>query len=200
MRDERIVPIFVGEGMVQRYIHALDEVNRMAAVSYRESGGNVENVIGDILSLLIAAYRHGIEDIADMLMYRMYIDLNRMNNAIYKNIGGKTFEDRVRDHMAADDPKGLQMLAESEYHRVYSQAEFDGAEDYEADTGLTPTKKWNTMNDNDVRETHDFLEGVSVDLHEEFHTVDGDHALVPGGFEKAENNAGCRCWLTFGVA
>ena len=77
--------------MVQRYIHALDEVNRMAAVSYRESGGNVENVIGDILSLLIAAYRHVIEDIADMLMYRMYIDLNRMNNAIYKNIGCKTF-------------------------------------------------------------------------------------------------------------
>lgn len=53
------------------------------------------------------------------------------------------------------------------------------------------------MEDDKVRDTHDYLEGMSVGIDEEFYTYDGDHALYPGGFENAQNNVNCRCFLTY---
>ena len=49
------------------------------------------------------------------------------------------------------------------------------------------------MRDDKVRETHDYLEGVEVDLASEFVTFDGDSAKFPGDFSRAENNVNCRC-------
>ena len=57
------------------------------------------------------------------------------------------------------------------------------------------TKTWGTMLDESVRETHSYLESVSVPLEEEFFTFDGDHAPYPGLFQKAENNVNCRCFV-----
>jgi hypothetical protein len=51
--------------------------------------------------------------------------------------------------------------------------------------------------DDRVRDTHDPLEGVTVDWDEEFYTWDNDHAPYPGAFEKPENSVNCRCWLTY---
>ena len=60
-------------------------------------------------------------------------------------------------------------------------------------------KVWATMEDERVRETHNFLDGVSVPLGTLFVAIDGDSARYPGDFTKAENNCGCRCWLVFRV-
>jgi hypothetical protein len=51
--------------------------------------------------------------------------------------------------------------------------------------------------DNRVRDTHFYLEGMTVDINDKFYTYDGDSAYRPGGFEKAENNCGCRCLLMY---
>ena len=60
-------------------------------------------------------------------------------------------------------------------------------------------KVWATMEDERVRTTHEFLDGVGVPLDTLFFTIDGDSARYPGDFTKAENNCGCRCWLNFRI-
>lgn len=60
-------------------------------------------------------------------------------------------------------------------------------------------KVWATMEDERVRTTHEFLDGVGVPLDTLFFTIDNDSARYPGDFTKAENNCGCRCWLNFRI-
>jgi uncharacterized protein with gpF-like domain len=54
-------------------------------------------------------------------------------------------------------------------------------------------KRWRTMNDDRVRDTHDYLEGMVVPFSERFYSYDGDSAEYPGGFALPENNINCRC-------
>jgi hypothetical protein len=49
------------------------------------------------------------------------------------------------------------------------------------------------MQDDRVRDTHDYLEGMVVPFSSRFYTYDGDSADYPGGFTLPENNIGCRC-------
>lgn len=58
-------------------------------------------------------------------------------------------------------------------------------------------KVWATMEDERVRTTHEFLDGVGVPLDTLFFTIDNDSARYPGDFTKAENNVNCRCWLNY---
>lgn len=147
----------------------------------------------DILSLLINAYRKGVQAASEMLAYDLTVDVRSMDEVIYLVIDDKTFEDRVADHVLSGDLQGLQTLAESEFHRVYNAAVLDGGHQYQSSVGYGVTKNWYTVMDDKVRETHRYLEGASVSLDEEFWTFDGDHAAYPGGFTKAENNVNCRC-------
>ncbi len=134
-----------------------------------------------------------------MLIYELYVDTNKMYEAIYKIIDGKDFEDRVIDHVLADDIAGLLLLTDSEYHRVYCTAADDGARECAEDNNRRIEKTWHTLLDDKVRETHFYLEGNTVSLGDEFYTYDGDHAPFPGDFTKAENNVNCRCYLTYQV-
>lgn len=186
------------------YITAFDELNILTSTSYYSASGKdmtskVTQIADDVLSLLIRAYQQGIKATADMLTYDLTVDIDYMEEAIYEVIDGKTFEDRIADHVKAGDLSGLQTLVESEYHRVFNTAEEDGANEFQLTKGLAVSKKWVTVRDELVRDTHKYLEGMRVALDEEFYTFDGDHASRPGEFTKAENNVNCRCVLTFEV-
>lgn len=186
------------------YITAFDELNILTSTSYYSASGKditskVTQIADDVLSLLIRAYQQGIKATADMLTYDLTVDIDYMEEAIYEVIDGKTFEDRIADHVKAGDLSGLQTLVESEYHRVFNTAEEDGANEFQSEKGLNVSKKWVTVRDELVRDTHKYLEGMRVALNEEFYTFDGDHASRPGEFTKVENNVNCRCVLTFEV-
>lgn len=183
-----------------------DEIHSLVEASIREAGSRMpagedqlaatpeEDILDDLLSLLILAYTRGNRDVNEMLSgAAIPVDTDSMYGAIYYMIGGKTFEDRARTHIRNEDPGMLIDLAESEYHRVYEAGSYDTALGYDGSV----SKTWVTMLDNRVRETHDFLEGVTVPVGERFYTYDGDSALFPGGFELAENNCGCRCVLMY---
>lgn len=196
-----IVPFFFEEKsmdkVVSSYLTALDELNVLTTTSYRMANGDLatrlSQITEDILSFLINGYALGVQAAASMLTTELDVDVKQMEKAIYLVIEGKTFADRIADHVLADDLPGLVRLVESEYHRVYNAAVEDGATDYVNNGGFGVTKNWYTVKDDKVRETHKYLEGQSVALEEEFFTFDGDHAPYPGGFTKAENNVGCRC-------
>lgn len=182
-----------------KYTAAFDELNILTATSYQSAEGNLSNrvtqITDDILSLLIRAYKEGVEAAAKMLAYDLTIDIESMRQAVYEMIDGQTFEDRIAVHVMVGDLSSLQTLVDSEYHRVFNQAEEDAAHEFQSIRGLGVSKKWVTVKDNRVRETHEYLEGMTIGLDEEFYTYDGDHASRPGKFTKASNNVNCRCVL-----
>ena len=186
------------EDVISQYTTAFDELNVLTTGSFKLAGGEVNIVADDVLSFLIKAYTLGIEHAALMLAHDLSVDVDSMRAAIYKVIEGKTFEDRVADHVLNNDSTALVILVESEFHRVYNAAIQDGGQDFVENGDFGATKTWYTVRDDRVRETHDYLDGQSVPIEEEFFTFDGDHAPHPGGFTKVENNVGCRCnmWVS----
>lgn len=168
--------------MASVLLTALDELNVLTAE--------------DLLTALTGAYLLGISNAAAMLDTTLDVELGAMREVVYAMIDGKTFEDRAAEHIQREQLGRLRALAESEYHRVYNAALLDGARQFRSRTGQAVTKTWGTMLDGRVRDTHDYLEGVTVDIGDDFYTYDGDHAACPGGFQRVENNAGCRCVLT----
>lgn len=202
------------------YVSGFDELNELTAYVYRENASSTEslqtkyeNILDNVLSFLILAYQAGIEAVNRML-WDITVDEDAMYDAIYLEIDGKTYEDRVKEYVVNNDLSGLQRLVSSEYHRIFNTAMYDGAKQYEEarnkersrrgrDSMISPfrstriSKEWVTMADERVRDTHRYLEGTKVGLDEKFYTYDGDSALYPGGFDKAENNVNCRCVVIY---
>lgn len=183
--------------VVSSYLLAIDELNVLTATSYQmaegDAAGRLNQITDDILSFLINAYALGIRNAGIMLDSDLSVNVDKMEDAIFLVIEGKTFADRVADHVGGNDLGGLQNLVESEFHRVYNAAVQDGGNEYVDNGTFGVTKTWYTVRDDRVRETHRYLEGQSVPLEEEFFTFDGDHAPYPGRFIRVENNANCRC-------
>lgn len=185
------------ETVISSYTSALDELNLLMATSYYTATGDdterTKRIADDLFSFLVNAYRLGIFNASAMLETELTVNLDEMEEAIFALIDGKTFEDRVLDHVRNESPGRLVTLAESEFHRVYNQAVDNGAKEYVSWGNSGVTKIWYTVGDERVRDTHDYLEGVSVPVGHNFFTYDGDSAAYPGGFQKAENNVNCRC-------
>ena len=123
------------------------------------------------------------EDIEDDLLFF----------ALEKEYDGESIYTKFDDYYEQNDAEKLKVLVESEFHRVYSQGGLDMAEA----TGRDVYKTWQTMQDDRVRETHDYLEGMTIPVREKFKTLDMDEADAPGGFTLPENNVNCRCWLSY---
>lgn len=192
-----------------KYLLDYDEIARLGTVSYLNAVEKTEEltepertrrqaelITEDLLDLLILAYRDGGLAVGYMLGFAPRLSPQAMEAAIYAEIAGETFPDRVRKHVEAGDPGLLANLFASENHRVFAKAGEDTAK--QADRPVVKT--WITMLDAEVRETHFYLEGVTVPVGEDFYTFDGDHAPHPGGFRRAENNVNCRCWLRYQYA
>ena len=149
---------------------------------------NKDEVVDEIFDLLILAYMKGNEAANFDLSSDYEIVTDALQDAIYRKTAGKDFAERVREHIDNNDPiSDIMRVADTEMHRVYNTALFDVAETSGA------YKTWVTMLDERVRETHQYLEGVTVAWNERFYTIDGDSALYPGNFTLAENCVNCRC-------
>lgn len=190
--------------VISRYALAFDELNILTAISFYTAAGGiserVKQIADDLLSFLINGYSLGVKNAGIMLDSELTVDVDAMEDAIYLMLDGKTFEDRVADHVRVNDLTGLQTLAESEFHRVYNAGVVDGGRKYIDSGNFGVSKTWGTMRDELVRETHDYLENVSVPLEDDFYSFDGDHAPYPGKFSKAENNVNCRCFVTLSLS
>lgn len=154
-----------------------------------------------IFDLLVLAWLMGVDDANADLDIDENPNVDAMERCINRRIDGKTYIDRIDEHLDNDDIEGILRVADTEAMHSYNDGKQTTAEQFVEHTeGEVPTnvlKTWNTMLDDRVRETHQYIEGVTVPLDAEFYTFDGDHAMYPTGFTKAENCVGCRCWLTY---
>lgn len=154
-----------------------------------------------ILDWLIECYLLGDEYVHESFsdpgfgadMGRGTVDTDEMYETIYRKVAGKDFDQRVREYATTGDIESIMRVAETDATRVFNESELKTAQR----VGAT-SKTWNTMADLRVRDTHNYLEGMTVGINDDFYTYDGDHAPSPGQFELASNNCNCRCWLTFG--
>lgn len=146
----------------------------------------------EVLDLLIMAYVYGTDAANEMLGTDYEPDMDEMRSAIETKIEGKDFRQRVSEHIAEGRPDLIGTVADTDSVRVYNTAALNTA----IKAGAT-NKTWHTMEDERVRDTHDPLDNVTVPIDAYFYTYDDDKAVQPGMFSKVENNANCRCWLSF---
>ena len=180
----------------------LDELNRMDS-EIRERFGKEslqkrdkreeEDIIDELLDLFLLAYAMGNSVTNDNLSSNYAPSVDDVMKVVDAKVAGKTWRERVEDYFAnGGTGEDIARIADTEMHRIANAAALDTAKRAGA-----KTKTWITMMDDRVRDTHDYLEGETVGIDDDFYTYDGDHASAPGLFELAENNVNCRCELLF---
>ena len=185
--------------------------------------------IDEILEMLIMAYMFGNESANTMLFgpdivdtidpdepnRPVRIDVDDMNKSVFNDIAGKDWEQRVSEYM--DDENGtvddIIRVVDTDMNRIYNDSVLDVGEKANAgmvewsdedlpvpDTKDRVMKTWQTMLDNRVRDTHEYLEGMTVPVGRRFYTYDGDSARYPGDFSNPANSINCRCRISLSMA
>lgn len=171
-----------------------------------EKKREVTDVVWDLLTYLyMLGYNTATEEVGQQIAEDVkpflpidYDDLSDeqkqvADEAIYKKFDNKNFIDRVSEYAELGEASNIIRVVETDGNRIYNTGGMSGAK-----ASGAKFKTWNTMLDDKVRDTHDYLEGITVPIQDKFVTYDGDEAMTPGGFGNVQNNARCRCFLTFG--
>ena len=136
-----------------------------------------------VLCLVYAYGWHDAEEIVGIVPFKDGLDDTTVN----LEIENKTFRDRITPDKSYEE---VLRVIDSESHRDYNTGVYDAAKESGKEN---LKKKWVTMNDDLVRDTHDYLEGMEVGLDDLFYTYTGASALFPGGFGVPEEDINCRC-------
>jgi len=156
-----------------------------------------EDIIDELFDLLLLAYAMGdtvtLQNLGVELPESESPTMYDVLKVVNEKVADKTWKERVEDYFANNGTEeDIIRVAETEMHRVANTAALEAAKKAGA-----KTKTWQTMMDDRVRETHDYLLGVEVGIDDDFITFDGDRGQAPGLFTMAENNVNCRCELVF---
>lgn len=176
-----------------------DELNSFeASLRERFADGKLvkedeEDIIDEMLDLFLFAYAQGNSVTNANLSSDWMPTVDDVMRVVDAKVADKTWRERVEDYFAnggsVDD---LVRIAETETHRDANTAALDTAKR----AGAT-SKTWVTMGDEKVRDPHQYLDGVTIGIDDEFITYDGGHAKAPGLFGIPELDINCRCILTF---
>lgn len=173
-------------------LNVLKRLLDMTAKSEADDDEDYDDYIVDtITGILILAYRKGIESAGEQLNKNLVPDNLKLRDALEKVIAGKTYVDRLNEYLVTDDYSSIYRVAETESHRMINQGILDGG----ISAGAA-TKTWHTMLDDRVRDTHDYLEGETVPIDQDFYTYTGDHAPAPGQFGVPGQDVNCRCYIS----
>ena len=179
----------------------MDELNRLdedirqrfGDASLQDNLKEEEDIIDELLDLFLLAYAMGNSVTNENLSSNYAPSVDDVMKVVDAEVAGKTWRERVADYFAnGGTGEDIARIADTETHRIANAAALDTAKYAGA-----RNKTWVTMMDDRVRDTHDYLEGETVGIDDDFYTYDGDHASAPGLFELAENNVNCRCELLF---
>lgn len=145
--------------------------------------------------VLCLIYMYGwndAEEIVGTVPFVNGLDIETVN----LEIKGETYRERIQTQLDEDSLDGILRIIDTEAQRDYNTGVYDAGRN----SGIRELrKKWVTMNDDRVRDTHDYLEGMEVGIDDLFYTYDGDSAYAPGGFDDPSNNVNCRCHITLAL-
>lgn len=180
----------------------VDEINAIGerlAVHFEDNGkGRIksrkdcDDIIDELLDLFLLAYADGVIATNTELGTSNMPSADDAQAAIDRVIAGETWRERVLGYYeSGGDLYDIQRIAETDATRIYNTGALDAVTANGTGDGIT--KRWLTMMDDRVRDTHSYLEGMTVPYNAEFWTYDGDHAAAPGMFTLPQNNINCRC-------
>lgn len=200
-----------------------DEVNKFSdGVTIHFENGKIRSkqdekaILDDLLELYLLVYFCGVEAANSDIQTNVSMSEKEVLSIIDEPVAGETWRERVHNYFeSGGDVYDIRRIAETDATRIYNTAVLDVAdrasreetrgkpnaggetafESTTSPTGSRVMKRWITMMDDRVRETHDYLEGVAVPYDADFYTFDGDHARAPGLFVLPENNINCRCTI-----
>lgn len=180
-------------------IMPFDELNSFAeTLRERFADGKLvkedeEDIIDEMLDLFLLAYAQGNSVTNANLSSDWMPTVDDVMKVIDAKVAGETWRERAEEYFSnggsVDD---LIRIAETETHRDANTAALDTAKKAGA-----KRKTWVTMGDEKVRDPHQYLDGVTIGIDDEFITYDGGHAKAPGLFGIPELDINCRCILTF---
>ena len=175
-------------------INALE--NKAEEAKKEAESGNFRKVVDDyideVTELFEMDYMLGVSDASMQIGRSIDPDYEQIKEAINAEIAGKDYRQRIEEYFQSGTPYDIARVVATDAHRIYNQAMYDSAK-----KGGATRKTWHTMLDPKVRDTHDYLEGSTVGIDEEFYTYNGNHTYYPGQFGIAEEDINCRCWVTF---
>ena len=152
----------------------------------------VDNYIDEVKDLFEMDYMLGVWDASMQLGEIVDVVYEDIQKAVDKKIDGKDYKERIEEYFEDGTPYDIARVISTDAHRIYNEAVYEAAK-----TAGASTKTWNTMADERVRDTHAYLEGVTVPLDAEFYSFNGDSTYYPGQWGIAEEDINCRCWLTY---
>ena len=157
-----------------------------------KSRRDADAIEDELLDLFLLSYAFGATATNTELGTTEMPSAEAVSAAVDAVIAGETWKDRVEGYYESGGTLyDITRIAETDATRIYNQ----GALDAVVANGLegSTSKRWRTMMDDRVRDSHSYLEGMVVPFDADFYTYDGDHAPFPGMFELPENSINCRC-------
>ena len=182
------------------YLMPFDELNRFAAAlpAHFENGriktrSDLEDILDLMLDIFLLSYANGVASTNASLSSNYAPSVDDVMKTVDKRVVGKTWRERMEDIFnnggTVDD---VVRIVETESHRDSNAGAYETARA----VGAT-TKTWHTMEDDRVRDTHYWLEGVSAPIDGEFYNYKGESTMFPGEWGIAEEDCNCRCWVTY---
>lgn len=158
-----------------------------------KSREDTEDMIDEMLDLFLLSYANGVAAANTDMSSNIRPKLDDVMKTVYREVAGKTWRDRVWEYYEnGGTASDIMRIAETESHRDTNEAAYEAAKE----AGATE-KVWHTMGDDRVRDTHEYLDGVSAPIGGEFYNYYGQSTLFPGQWEIAEEDVNCRCWVTY---
>jgi len=168
----------------------INEINsKIRAMKPSEIIEKRKDIVSWVEDYLMYAYVYGVDKANKELGFDLLAEPKEVSDTLNKSIDGKTYKDRINEYAEVGDAESIARVITTESHRDYGEGK-----DKTARKGGATKKTWVTMGDEKVRDLHEYLDGVTIGIDEEFYTYDGDHGRFPGDFGSVENNANCRCW------
>ena len=161
----------------------IDEINAIEdrlKVHFNDEGKiksrqDAEDIIDELLDLFLLSYANGATATNAELGTAVMPPVDAVDAAVYAPVAGETWRDRVMGYYESGGSLyDIRRIAETDATRIYNQGAVDAVVANNATT--TTQKRWRTMQDDRVRDTHDYLEGMVVPFNERFYTYDNDSA------------------------
>ena len=171
-----------------------EEATRVMALPVEERQKQKKKFCDYLEFVLCLIYAYGWKD-AEEIVGTVPFEDGLDDKCVNLEINDKTWRERAEDVLDDGTPEEMIRIIDTESVRDYNT----GVVDAGVKSGMEVRKRWNTMLDDRVRDTHDYLEGMEVNVEDRFYTYDGDSAMHPGGFELPSNNINCRCWVTLSI-
>jgi hypothetical protein len=152
----------------------------------------VDKYIDEVTDLFVTAYVFGTIEVSQQLGQAIEPDISEMRSVIEERFDGKNYRDRLNEYLESGTEYDVRRVLETDAHRVYNAALFTGAKK----AGATQ-KTWNCMMLPTSRDSHVYLDGVTIPIDAEFYSINGGKTLYPGQWGIAEEDCNCLCTLTF---